>query len=54
MPLLGKVNVMLHAMPSLSIFLFDFSEPYKIDLEKFMLSNFHFNILVEKFARLST
>jgi AraC-like DNA-binding protein len=33
--------------------LFDFSEPYKIDLEKFMLRNFHFNLPVEKFAQLT-
>ena len=35
------------------MFLFDFSEPYKIDLEKFMLSNFHFNVPVERFAQLT-
>lgn len=47
------VKLLLHTMPALSAFLFDFSEPYKIDLEKFMLSNFHFNVPVEKFARLT-
>ncbi|MDO3641219.1 AraC family transcriptional regulator [Mucilaginibacter sp. L3T2-6] len=47
------VKLLLHAMPGLSSFLFDFSEPYKIDLEKFMLSNFHFNVTVEKFAQLT-
>jgi AraC-like DNA-binding protein len=47
------VKLLLHAMPQLSNFLFDFSEPYKIDLEKFMLSNFHFNVPVEKFAQLT-
>jgi AraC family transcriptional regulator, exoenzyme S synthesis regulatory protein ExsA len=47
------VNLLLHTMPELSSFLFDFSEPYKIDLEKFMLSNFHFNVPVEKFAQLT-
>lgn len=47
------VKLLLHAMPHLRNFLFDFSEPYKIDLEKFMLSNFHFNIPVEKFAQLT-
>jgi len=40
-------------MPGLSAFLFDSSEPYKIDLEKFMLSNFHFNLPVERFAKLT-
>jgi AraC-like DNA-binding protein len=47
------VKLLLHAMPGLSTFLFDFSAPYKIDLEKFMLSNFHFNVPVEKFAQLT-
>jgi len=47
------VQLLLHAMPGLKEFLFDFSEPYKIDLEKFMLSNFHFNVPVEKFAQLT-
>jgi AraC-like DNA-binding protein len=47
------VKLLLHTMPSLRKFLFDFSEPYKIDLEKFMLSNFHFNLPVEKFAQLT-
>jgi AraC-like DNA-binding protein len=47
------VKLLLHTMPALKEFLFDFSEPYKIDLEKFMLSNFHFNLHVEKFAQLT-
>lgn len=47
------VLLLLHTMPELKDFLFDFSEPYKIDLEKFMLNNYHFNIPVEKFARLT-
>jgi AraC-like DNA-binding protein len=47
------VKLLLHTMPGLSQFLFDFSDPYKIDLEKFMLSNFHFNVPVEKFAQLT-
>lgn len=47
------VKLLLHTMPELRTFLFDFSEPYKIDLEKFMLRNFHFNIPVEKFAQLT-
>jgi AraC-like DNA-binding protein len=47
------VQLLLHAMPALKEFLFDFSDPYKIDLEKFMLSNFHFNVPVEKFAQLT-
>ena len=47
------VQLLLHAQPGLKEFLFDFSEPHKMDLEKFMLSNFHFNVPVEKFAQLT-
>jgi len=47
------VLLLLHTIPELKDFLFDFSEPYKMDLEKFMLNNFHFNIPVEKFAQLT-
>lgn len=47
------VYLLLHAMPELKNFLFDFSEPHKIDLEKFMAGNFHYNIPVEKFAELT-
>lgn len=47
------VKLLVLALPGLRNFLFDFSAPYKIDLEKFMLSNFHFNVPVEKFAQLT-
>lgn len=47
------IKLILITVPALHNFLFDFSEPYKIDLEKFMLSNFHFNIPIEKFALLT-
>ena len=47
------VLLLLFTMPELEEFLFDFSEPYKINLEKFMLSNFHYNIPLEKFALLT-
>ena len=47
------VKLLLLAMPGLRNFLFDFSEPFKIDLEKFMLSNFHFNVPIERFAQLT-
>ena len=40
-------------LPSLRNFLFDYAEPHKIDLEKFMLNNFHFNVPIEKFAQLT-
>ncbi|WP_316831488.1 AraC family transcriptional regulator [Pedobacter aquatilis] len=47
------VQLLLYMKPELREFLFDFSEPHKMDLEKFMISNFHYNIPVEKFARLT-
>ncbi|SFW17141.1 AraC family transcriptional regulator [Chitinophaga sancti] len=47
------VTLLLYAMPSLNSLLFDFSAPYKIDLKKFMLSHYHFNLPVEKFAQLT-
>lgn len=45
--------LLLHLNPSLKYFLFDFSEPYKIDLEKFMLQNYHYNVSVDQFAKLT-
>lgn len=47
------VKLLLLALPELRNFLFDFSEPHKINLERFMLSNFHFNVPVEKLAQLT-
>lgn len=47
------VKLLLHTMPKLKDFLFDFSEPHKIDLERFMISNYHFNVPLEKFAQLT-
>lgn len=47
------IKLLLLALPGLRNFLFDFSQPYKIDMEKFMLSNYHFNVPVEKFAQLT-
>jgi len=47
------VQLLLYGMPDLKPFLFDFSDPYKIDLKKFMLSNFHYNVPIEKFAQLT-
>ncbi|GAB3547167.1 helix-turn-helix domain-containing protein [Spirosoma fluminis] len=47
------VKLLLLALPELRNFLFDFSEPHKIDLERFMLMNFHFNVPIEKFAQLT-
>jgi AraC-like DNA-binding protein len=47
------IKLLLLALPGLVNFLFDFSQPYKIDLERFMISNFHFNVPIEKFAQLT-
>lgn len=47
------VKLLMLAIPELRNYLFDFSEPSKIDLERFMISNFHFNSPVEKFAELT-
>lgn len=47
------IELLLYLLPELKEFLFDFSEPHKIDLEKFMLRNFRFNVPIEKFARLT-
>ncbi|PZR37566.1 MAG: AraC family transcriptional regulator [Azospira oryzae] len=47
------VKLLLQTRPELRNFLFDFSGPHKIDLEKFMISNYHFNITIEKFAELT-
>ena len=45
--------LLLNYDPSLKDILFDFSEPYKIDIESFMNKNFHFNVNVERFAYLT-
>jgi AraC-like DNA-binding protein len=47
------VYLLLNTRPELRKFLFDFTDPYKLDLEKFMLSNFHYNIPVSRFAQLT-
>ncbi|MCO5933992.1 AraC family transcriptional regulator [Mucilaginibacter sp. RB4R14] len=39
--------------PGLRDFLLDFTEPFKIDLEAFMNSNFKYNIAISQFARLT-
>lgn len=45
--------LMLKFDPGLKNMLFDFSEPHKIDLEKFMQKNYHFNVQLERFAYLT-
>jgi AraC family transcriptional regulator, exoenzyme S synthesis regulatory protein ExsA len=47
------IELLLHLKPSLKSFLFDFTEPYKIDLEKFILQNYHYNVPIEHFAKLT-
>jgi AraC-like DNA-binding protein len=47
------IELLLHLKPSLKSFLFDFSDPYKIDLEKYMLQNYHYNVPIEHFAKLT-
>jgi len=47
------LELLLRLKSSLKSFLFDFSEPYKIDLEKFMLQNYQYNVPIEQFAKLT-
>jgi AraC-like DNA-binding protein len=45
--------ILLKANPELANFLFDFSNPEKINLEAFMNRNFTFNVSIERFAYLT-
>lgn len=47
------LTILLKMKPELANVFFDFSIPEKIDLEKFMLQNFRFNVSVERFAYLT-
>jgi AraC-like DNA-binding protein len=47
------IELSLSQKPSLKTFFFDFSNPHKIDLQKFMLQNFHYNVPIENFAKLT-
>lgn len=47
------ILILLHTRPELKDVLFDFSEPDKIDLESFMLQNYHFNVELKRFAYLT-
>ena len=47
------IFILLQTNPDLKEDLFDFSEPGKIDLQAFMIKNFHFNVKLERFAYLS-
>jgi AraC-like DNA-binding protein len=47
------IELLLRLDPKLKDFLFDFSEPFKIDLESFMNRHFVFNVPISQFARLT-
>ncbi|SHF76958.1 helix-turn-helix domain-containing protein [Chryseobacterium vrystaatense] len=47
------IELILQSNPDFKNLLFDFSEPYKIDIREFMNKNFMFNVPVETFARLT-
>ncbi len=47
------IELLLQLSPVFREVLFDFNEPYKIDIESFMNRNFMFNVSIEKFARLT-
>lgn len=47
------ILLLLKLQPELSKVLFNFNEPGKIDLEKFMLQNYRYNVPLEKLAYLS-
>lgn len=45
--------ILLKKNPELANVMFDFSDPAKIDLEKFMNRNYKFNVSIERFAYLT-
>jgi AraC-like DNA-binding protein len=47
------VELLLRLDPGLKDFLFDFSEPYKIDLEAYMNKHYMFNVPTAQFAQLT-
>jgi AraC-like DNA-binding protein len=47
------VELLLSINPDFNDFLFDFSEPYKIDLEAYMNQNYMYNVSSTHFARLT-
>jgi AraC-like DNA-binding protein len=47
------VELLLRLNPEFKNFLFDFSEPYKIDLEAYMNQHYMFNVPSPQFARLT-
>lgn len=47
------IELLLQANPDFKQILFDFSSPYKIDLQDFMEQNYMFNVSIESFAKLT-
>ncbi|EPF73772.1 AraC family transcriptional regulator [Acinetobacter rudis] len=47
------IELLLQSNPDFKYILFDFSEPYKIDLEEFMNQNYMFNVPITTFAQLT-
>lgn len=47
------IELLLSHDPRLRELLFDFSEPFKIDLETFMNSHFTYNVSIKQFAKLT-
>ena len=47
------IELVLNQKPSLKTFFFDFSNPHKIDLQTFMVQNYHYNVPIENFAKLT-
>jgi len=47
------IELLLRLSPGLKNFLFDFSEPYKIDLEAYMNRHYMFNVPTVQFAKLT-
>jgi len=45
--------ILIETQPELKNILFDFSEPFKIDLESFMIQNYKYNVNLERFAYLT-
>lgn len=45
--------ILIKTQPELKNILFDFSEPFKIDLESFMIQNYKYNVNLERFAYLT-
>jgi AraC family transcriptional regulator, exoenzyme S synthesis regulatory protein ExsA len=47
------IELLLHHDPKLKDVLFDFSEPFKIDLEAYMNEHYKFNVSMKQFAKLT-